>query len=198
MATLAAVRRFPLGVRHRQTIGSAERWHRVDWVAPSTQELLDYITCLAREQLDVAAVCLSLVDTERRLLASSDGLPVPLALLLSHAVRRHILESNCPLVVSDGRRDPLVAHIPALRDGMVGACVGMPLRTADDRTVGILLAMDQQPRLWTAPQIALLERLSSLIARETAFGAPTARPPRQEPDPAGSPRALEPSGKEHR
>ncbi len=177
MTTYAAAHRYPAGRRPRQTIGSADRWRRVGSVAPSTQELLDGITSLAREQLDVAAVCLSVVDTERRLLTSSYGLPLPTALLLSHAFRRHIMASNRPLVVTDGRCDPLVTQIPALRDGMVRACVGIPLRTADDRAVGILLAMDQRARLWTAPQIALLGRLSSLIENKTALGAPTGRPP---------------------
>jgi len=73
METHTVVHRYSERVRHRQTIGSAERWRNVASVAPSTQELLDHMTRLARDLLDVAAVCLSLVDIEGQPLTSSYG-----------------------------------------------------------------------------------------------------------------------------
>ena len=135
------------------------------------QEALDRVTYLAGQALDAPAVCVSLVDAERRLLASSYGLPVPTALLISHAFRKHIVASSRGLVVADGRRDPLVAQNPAVRDGTVRACVGMPFGTADGRTIGTLLAMDPRPRRWTAPQLDLLDKLSALIVCEVEVGA---------------------------
>jgi len=147
----------------------------VELLAPSIQETLDRITCLAGEALNVPAVCASLVDTERRLLTSSYGLPVPTALLFSHAFRKHVVASRRPLVVADGRRDPLVAHNPVVRDGTVRACVGMPLDTADGRAVGTLLAMDRRPRRWTEPQLDLLGKLSALIVSEMELGAAVRR-----------------------
>lgn len=175
MDTPPAVHRNPAGVRRRRPIGLADRQHRADLLAPSIQEALDRITYLAGEALDVPAVCASLVDSERRLLTSSYGLPVPTALLLSHAFRKHVVASRRPLVVADGRRDPLVAHNPAVRDGTVRACVGMPFSTADGRAVGTLLAMDQRPRRWGAPQLDLLGKLSALIVSEMELGAAVRR-----------------------
>jgi len=147
----------------------------VEQLAPSIQEALDRITYLAGEALDVAAVCVSLVDTEGQLVTSSYGLPVPTALLVSHAFRQHVVASRRPLVVADGRRDPLLANNPAVRDGTVRACVGMLLKRPDGRAVGTLLAMDKTPRPWTAPQLDLLGKLSQLIVSEVELGAAVRR-----------------------
>ena len=151
---------------------AARRYSAGGLRAPSMEDVLDRITALAGKALGVPAVCVALVDAERRLRASSYGLPVPAALLLSYAFRRQVMASRRPLVVADGRRAPPVAHIPAVRDGTVRACVGMPLGTTNSRPVGILLAMDQKPRRWTAPQLALLGRLSALIVSEMELQGP--------------------------
>jgi GAF domain-containing protein len=167
METHAAARRYRSGVRYRRLAVPVEQERTVASLAPSTQEALDCITYLAGEALEVAAVCASLVDRERRrFLASSYGLPVPTALLISHAFQKQVVATGHPLVVSDGPIDPLVAHNPAVRDGTVRSCVGMPLGTADGRAVGILLAIDHKPRQWTAQQLDLLGKLSALIVSE--------------------------------
>ena len=76
-----------------------------------------------------------------------------------------------PLVVTDGWRHPLVAKIPAVRDGTVRACVGMRIGAPDGRVVGTLLAMDRNPRGWTAAELALLGKLCALIASEVELNA---------------------------
>ena len=175
MGTHLAVHRYPAGARQRHSLGSVDQLRRVDLIAPSTQEALDRITCLAGEALDVPAVCVSLLDAEQRLLTSSYGLALPTALLLSHAFRKQVTASQHPLVVADGRRDPMVARNPAVRDGTVRACVGMPLGTADGRARGTLLAMDQKPRWWTAQQLDLVGTLCALIVGEMELGAAVRR-----------------------
>ena len=167
--------RMNSSVRQRRPIGAFERPRRAALLAPSTQEALDRITHVAGKALDVPAVCVSLVDEERRLLVSSFGLPAPAALLLSHAFRRHVVASGRPLVVADGRRDPRLARNPVVRDGTVRACVGMPLGTEDGRAAGTLLAMDRRPRQWTAPELDLLEVFSALIVSEMELGAAVRR-----------------------
>jgi GAF domain-containing protein len=172
---MSRVHQYSTGVRQRRPVGTLHRQHRAALLAPSIQETLDRITYLAGEALDVPAVCASLVDGERRLVTSSYGLPVPTALLLSHAFRKHVVASRRPLVVADGRRDPLVAQNPVVRDGTVRACVGMPFGTADGRAVGALLALDQRPRRWTAPQLDLMGKLSALIVIVMELGAAVRR-----------------------
>ncbi len=167
--------RYRAGVRRGRQLESVGRQRSATPLAPPMQEALDRVTYLAGQALDAPAVCVSLVDAERRLLASSYGLPVPTALLISHAFHKHIVASRRPLVVADGRRDPLVAQNPAVRDGTVRSCVGMPFGTADGRTIGTLLAMDPRPRRWTAPQLDLIGKLSALIVSEVEVGVAVRR-----------------------
>jgi hypothetical protein len=154
-------------------------------LVPSTQEALDRITYVAGETLDVDVVCASLVDAQRRLVVSSYGQPAPAALLLSHAFRRHVSASRRPLVVADGRRDPLVARNPVVRDGTVRACVGVRLGTTEGRAVGTLLALDHRPRRWTTRQLVLLGELAVAIVSEVELEAAVRRAP---PGDAGSAR----------
>ena len=144
---------------------------------PSTQEALDRITCVAGETLGVDMVCASLVDAQRRLVVSSYGQPAPAALLLSHGFRKHLSASRRPLVVGDGRRDPLVARDPVVRDGTVRSCVGVRLGTAEGRAIGTLLALDHRPRRWTTRHLVLLGELAVAIVSEVELEAAARRAP---------------------
>ena len=161
---------YPVGKRQRRAVGALELPRRVDPLAYSTQEALDRFTFVTGEVLDIRAVCVSLVDADRRLVTSSYGLPASTALLLSHAFRKHLVGSRHRLVIADARRDPQLMGNPAVRDGTVRACVGMPIDSADGRPVGTLLAIDGKPRLWTVLQLDVLERLCGLIVSEMGFG----------------------------
>lgn len=130
-----------------------------------TQEALDRLTDLVAHILDVPVVCLSLINGERQLLTSSSGLAAPIALLLSHSFSRHVSALRQPVVVGDGRADPLVAHNPAVMDGMVTAFAGTPLVTEDGRAIGTLCAMDYKPHDWTEGNLSLLRELPSFILR---------------------------------
>src|SRR5690348_8837973 len=88
------------GVRGRRAPGTLER--RVKGRRAHPQEALDLITRRAGGVLRASAVCASLIDAERRLWTSSFGLPLPIALLLSHAFRKHVVATARPLVIADG------------------------------------------------------------------------------------------------
>lgn len=129
-------------------------------------EALGRLTQLAGRVLDAPVACASLVDADRRLWTSSCGLPAPAALLVSWSFMKQVVASRRPLVVTDGRTDPVAARNPAVRDGMVTAYVGMPLVAPDGRAVGTLSVMDRKPRRWTATQLDLLRTLSVRIVGE--------------------------------
>ena len=130
---------------------------------------LDRVTQLASRVLDVPVVCASLVGADRRLVTSSCGLSAPAALLVSWPFMKQVVASRRPLVVTDGRRDPLVARNPAVRDGTVTAYVGMPLVAPDGRAVGTLSVMDRKPRRWSTAQLDLLRALSARIVGDVAL-----------------------------
>ena len=139
---------------------------------PAGAEALDRLTQLAGRVLDAPVVCASLVGANRRLLTSSCGLSAPAALLVSWPFMKQVVASRRPLVVTDGRRDPLAARNPAVRDGTVTAYVGVPLVAANGHAVGTLSVMDRKPRRWSAAQLDLLRALSARIVGEVALTAP--------------------------
>jgi len=137
-----------------------------------TQRTLDDFTRLAGRRLGVPVVYVSLVAGRGRMVASSYGRPVSLALLLCYPFCRHIAASRRPLVVADARRHPLTARTPAVRDGMVTAYAGVPLIDAAGRAVGALCVMDPEPRVWSEGDLALLRDVARLLVRELAQRPP--------------------------
>ena len=139
-----------------------------------TQRTLDDFTQLAGRLLGVPVVYLSVVAARGRMVASSYGRPVSLALLLSYPFSRHIAASRRPLVVADARRHALTARTPAVRDGLVTAYAGVPLIDAAGRAVGALCVMDPEPRLWSEGELELLRDVARLLVRELAQRPPLA------------------------
>lgn len=134
-------------------------------LVPTIPVALGRFTELAGRLLEAPVVCVSLVDTDRRLWTSGYGLSAPAALLVFWSFIQQVIASGRPLVVCDGRRHSLAARNPAVRDGTVTAYVGMPLVGANGRAVGTLSVMDHKPRRWSASQLRLLRKLSAWIVR---------------------------------
>jgi len=154
--------------------------HPVGWpsrtpLATSTPKELDRITRLAGEYLDVAAVCVTMVDGRGRLVVSCYGIAVPTALLLTHALRRHLTPARSILVVPDASLDHRLAGSPTVRDGTVRACVAISLRGTGGRAVGSLVVMDPQPRHWMPHELDSLLDLSVMLVRQRS--APADAPP---------------------
>jgi len=130
---------------------------------PITRVALDRVLQLAGLLLDVPVVCLSVVDAEHNLFVSSHGEPEAIALLLSWPFIKRGVASEGPLLIADGRADPMTRGIPAVRDGAVVAYVGMPLVAPSGRAVGTLSVVDRKPRSWSARQLSFLRKLAAWI-----------------------------------
>lgn len=78
---------------------------------------------------------------------------------------------GAPLVVSDAAADARVAGLPPVASGAVSAYLGVPLRTAEDITVGALCVFDSAPRTWSAYDVALLEELGGSVMAELELAA---------------------------
>lgn len=135
-------------------------------LAPTSLAVLDRHTQLAGSVLDAPVVCVSLLTADNRLLATSYGLPLPIALLHSWSLMRCVASSGCPLLITDGREDPLTAKNPSVRDGDVVSFMGIRLVGAHGGPVGTLSVMDKKPRRWSSLQIGFLQYLSALLVRE--------------------------------
>jgi signal transduction histidine kinase len=71
-----------------------------------------------------------------------------------------------PLVIPDSHQDPLVRDMPTVRRKQLGAYAGVPLRSDGGHILGTLCVTDPRPRDWGDEELALLEDLSVLAARE--------------------------------
>ncbi len=76
-----------------------------------------------------------------------------------------------PLAIDDARGDARYRHLPPVRSGLVGAYLGVPLRSADGAVVGALCAHDQDPRTWCDGDVELLEELAASVVTELELAA---------------------------
>jgi serine phosphatase RsbU (regulator of sigma subunit) len=122
--------------------------------------VFDSIADLVRTLLDVPMALVSLLDSERQFFPGAAGLAEPWASRrqtpLSHALCRQPVAMRAPLLISDARRDPLHSDNMAISELNIVGYAGMPLTDADGTVLGVLCAIDHQPRVWTATELSLL------------------------------------------
>jgi len=134
---------------------------------------LDRLTALAARLLGCPNAQVSLL-TEVQVVASGAGPGAPSsgsASPLEESLCRVTASGGAPLVVSDAAADARVAGLPPVASGAVSAYLGVPLRTAEDITVGALCVFDSAPRTWSAYDVALLEELGGSVMAELELAA---------------------------
>ena len=136
----------------------------------SADESLDRFTRLATNLLAAKVALVSVIDDEndRQFFASAQGLPDPVCRTretpLSHSFCKHVFASGAPLIVSDSRKNPLVADNPAVDELDVIAYAGFPIYAADNTQVGTFCAIDTQPRDWSAQDLNVLKDLAASVS----------------------------------
>jgi GAF domain-containing protein len=127
--------------------------------APAS-ETLDRIARLAAAQLQVPVVQVSVVTGEREQLAGSAGRDEPRDWALSEGLGGYVVAAVEPLVVEDARARP------ELREAGVVAYAGIPLLDVDGHALGVLAAIDSQPRAWSESELALLHDFGAIVEGE--------------------------------
>lgn len=113
---------------------------------PVDRVVLDRLTRLAAQILDVPVVCASLVDECRQSVVSSCGLwPATGAVASPSAVKRMV---------------------------MAAPHMGVELRAPDGRLVGTLTVMQPKPGLWTDAQVEFLGELAERLVAHVDIGPP--------------------------
>ena len=114
-------------------------------------------TCRA---LEVPAAVVSLVLADHQVLPGAAGLREPWAtkriLAPDQSFCRRVVTDGRPLVIADARQDPRLRNGPAVVDVGIVAYAGMPLTDEAGHVLGVLGALDDAPRAWTAEQLATL------------------------------------------
>jgi diguanylate cyclase (GGDEF)-like protein len=132
-------------------------------------ESFDRLTRAASMALGAPVSLVSLVGADRQFFVGQQGLTGELAQTrqtpLSYSFCQHAVTSRQPLIISDARKDPLLATNLAVRDLDVVAYAGVPLIMQDGAAVGAFCAIDSAPREWNDTELTLLEDLAH-IAQE--------------------------------
>ena len=138
-----------------------------DLLDTPAEEAFDRFTRLAGRVLGAPVAVVSLVDDRRQFFKSAIGLPAPWderrETPLSHSFCKHVVAAGAPLVIPDARRDPRLAQNGAVADLGVVAYAGVPLKSADGRTLGAFCVIDGVPRDWDPEDVAALREIAASL-----------------------------------
>ena len=137
------------------------------------QAVFDRLTRLVQRVLDVPVALVTLVDEDRQVFLSAQGLVGPYAAArqtpLSHSFCQHVVGTGERLKVENALDHPLVRDNPAIKDFGVVAYLGMPLLTMDGQVLGALCAIDREQRAWTEADESAMADLAAMAANELAM-----------------------------
>lgn len=153
--------------------------HAVEWVEPLRQAAAGVVTGVSLSRVvrdaltavadalgaDAASILIADDSSSALVARSSVGLVVEVDLEIDikrgEGYAGKILESGRPLVVDD--LENFEVKSPVLRSSGLKSIAGVPL-LAGERVVGVLHASSKTPRHFTEEEVALLERVSYLVA----------------------------------
>lgn len=146
--------------------GRIDALQRYQLLDTPPEQSFDRITGLIARSLNVPIVLVSLVDRERIWFKSHYGTSLEQTDRCPGLCASAIAYPD-PYVVTDARGDERTSANP-LVTGDVGIrfYLGVPLRTPDGYHVGMLCAIDMQPRAPSATDIALLADLAQVVVDE--------------------------------
>lgn len=142
----------------------------------------DRLIRLVSGLLSTPAALLSLVDKNRQVFLSQQGIPEPWAARgetpLTHSFCQWVVSGREPVVVDDARQHRLLRGNHAIQDLGVVAYAGVPVTTVEGEALGALCAIDSRPRAWSANDVATLEDLARMADCWVAREALSRQPPR--------------------
>ena len=131
------------------------------------KRVFDRLTSLVSALLEAPVSLLLVSDADELLFASYFGPDGPLAEVkafpIAQAYCQHALGSRAPFAVADSRIDPLVCELAPTTELGVVAYLGIPLLTSAGEPIGILCALDFEPREWSERDIRVVEDLAATV-----------------------------------
>lgn len=154
----------PVRLEQLRRTGLLNAWNR---------PALDAVTHLAAQMTGALAAMVALVEVDRQVFPSVQGLAgppgVPDETSISHSLCKYVVMNDAPLVVSDARTHPVLAGHPAVVQGAVVAYAGFPVRAPDGEVLGTLSVIDVVPRNWTPDHLSGLVDLATTVDTEIAL-----------------------------
>ncbi|NUU19194.1 SpoIIE family protein phosphatase [Cellulomonas humilata] len=125
---------------------------------------------LAQAYVGAPVSLVSFVDEVGQVFPGALGLPEPWmsrrGTELSHSFCQYVVSSDAPLVVTDAREVEFLRDNLAIPDLSAIAYAGFPVRDLDGQAVGSLCAIDDEPRVWTTEELAVLADLAQACSSE--------------------------------
>ncbi|WP_138759864.1 GAF domain-containing protein [Modestobacter altitudinis] len=138
-------------------------------------EGFDELAARVCAELRVQRALVVLVSKSGQVFPGAAGLPEPWetrrSMPLSHSMNLRVLSTGRPLVLRDAREDPQLRDSPGVLDMQIVAYAAMPLADVHGRPIGVLSVSDDQPRDWSARDLATLHGLAAEAARRLQFQA---------------------------
>ncbi len=139
----------------------------------ASERALARIAALAARLCAAPVSLISVVDADSHYLGAWHGLPGPDR---SEGLRlcAEILLADAPVVVSDTRADPRLAHHPLVAVRGIRSCLAYPVRVnTESPALGTLCLLDVGTRTWTASDLANVEDLAASAAALLDARSPT-------------------------
>ncbi len=134
---------------------------------PADKRVYERLTRLVSAMLQVPVAVLLIRDGDVLRFGSFTGPELAWSGLdvfpLSDAFCQHALEPCAPFTVTDARRDPLVRDLLPTTDLGVVSYLGVPLVTGRGDAIGMLCAIDFEPREWSATDVSAVEDLAATV-----------------------------------
>jgi MerR family transcriptional regulator, light-induced transcriptional regulator len=131
------------------------------------KRVFDRLTRLVSTLLEAPVSLLLIADDDRLLFASFVGPDDPWSTLtefpLKDAYCQFAIGARKPFVVPDAREDPSLRDLPPTTALDAVAYLGVPLLTTSNDPIGILCAIDFEPRAWTAADVNVVEELAGTV-----------------------------------
>lgn len=124
------------------------------------------VVSLVREILRVPIAAVSLIDADRQWFKACSGMSITQT-TREESLCTHTVAQRDPMIITDISADPRFADHPIVQgDSDVRSYLGIPLRTADGYNIGSLCAVDTEPRMFSAEDVAVLTRFARIVVDE--------------------------------
>lgn len=130
------------------------------------EEPFEHVVSLVRSILGVPMAAVSLVDADRQWFKARAGIEAAQT-PRSMSFCSHAIQETKPFLIADALDDARFANNPLVTgDPGIRSYAGIPLRAPEGYQVGALCAIDQQPRVFTESEVAMLANLARIIEKE--------------------------------
>ncbi|MFN8606967.1 MAG: diguanylate cyclase [Vulcanimicrobiota bacterium] len=147
-----------------------ELLRRSGLLEPEARASFERFARLASSLLDIPIALVTLLDDDRQVFLSQQGMPEPwrsrAETPMEYSFCQRLLLQNGPLQVDDSAQHPEFRNHPGRVALNIGAYLGVPLSLNECTTLGALCVIDSQARQFSQKDVALLQDLAESVVSD--------------------------------